>query len=157
MVATKTEDRNTVAKIVRRFLGIPTVHYCIALNWLWSNGRSLSIWQCVMSVCLTLIESLEDTEQEKVSSQLSDTINDLEYILSRAYFIIGFRWGARMALDILSDNHDTFSPVIWFPYSLQGQLPWLCRVFFFRRYNMQDPILGTNTRTMGFYLRIRMD
>lgn len=61
---------------------------------------------------LPLIESLEDTEHEKVSSQLSDAINDLDYITSRAYFTIGFRWGARMALDILSDNHDTFSPVI---------------------------------------------
>ena len=61
---------------------------------------------------LTLIESLEDTEHEKTFSQLSDAINDLEYILSRAYFTIGFRWGARMALDMLSDKHDTFSPVI---------------------------------------------
>jgi hypothetical protein len=55
---------------------------------------------------------LEDTEHEKVSSQLSDAINDLDYIISRAYFTIGFRWGARMALDIMKDKHDTFSPVI---------------------------------------------
>ena len=61
---------------------------------------------------LTLIESLEDTEHEKVSSQLSNAINDLDYIISRAYFTIGFRWGARMAMAILSDEHDTFSPVI---------------------------------------------
>ncbi len=59
---------------------------------------------------LTLIESLEDTEHEKVSSKLSDAINDLDYIVSRAYFTIGFRWGARMALAILNDEHDTFSP-----------------------------------------------
>ena len=61
---------------------------------------------------LTLIESLEGTEHEKVSAQLSDAINDLDYIISRAYFTIGFRWGARMALDIMSDKHDTFSPVV---------------------------------------------
>ena len=60
---------------------------------------------------LTLIESLEDTEHEKTFSQLSDAINDLDYII-RAYFTIGFRWGARMALDMLNDKHDTFSPVI---------------------------------------------
>ena len=61
---------------------------------------------------LTLIESLEDTEHEKVSARISDAINDLDYIISRAYFTIGFRWGARMALAMLNDDHDTFSPVI---------------------------------------------
>ena len=61
---------------------------------------------------LTLIESLEDTEHEKVSARISDAINDLDYIISRAYFTIGFRWGARMALAMLNDDHDTFNPVI---------------------------------------------
>ena len=61
---------------------------------------------------LTLIEALEETEHEKMSAQLSDAINDLDYIISRAYFTIGFRWGARMAIAMLSDEHDTFSPVI---------------------------------------------
>ena len=61
---------------------------------------------------LTLIEALEETEHEKMSGQLSDAINDLDYIISRAYFTIGFRWGARMALSMLNDEHDTFSPVI---------------------------------------------
>ena len=61
---------------------------------------------------LTLIESLGDAEHEKLSAQLSDAINDMDYIISRAYFTIGFRWGARMALDMMSDKHDTFSPVI---------------------------------------------
>ena len=61
---------------------------------------------------LTLMESLEETEHEKTAVQLSDALNDLDYIISRAYFTIGFRWGARMALAILNDEHDTFSPVI---------------------------------------------
>ena len=61
---------------------------------------------------LTLMESLENTEYEKTAVQLSDALNDLDYIISRAYFTIGFRWGARMALDMLNDKHDTFSPVI---------------------------------------------
>ena len=61
---------------------------------------------------LTIIESLEETKNETISSQLSDALNDLDYIISRAYFTIGFRWGARMALAILNDEHDTFSPVI---------------------------------------------
>ena len=61
---------------------------------------------------LTLMESLEETEHEKTAVQLSDALNDLDYIISRAYFTIGFRWGARMALDMLNDKHDTFSPVI---------------------------------------------
>lgn len=61
---------------------------------------------------LTLIDSIEEAGQEKEAARLSDTLNDLDYITSRAYFTIGFRWGARMALAILSDEHDTFSPVI---------------------------------------------
>ena len=61
---------------------------------------------------LTLVDSLEEAGQEKAAARLSDALNDLDYIISRAYFTIGFRWGARMALDIMSDEHDTFSPVI---------------------------------------------
>lgn len=61
---------------------------------------------------LTLIEAIGDAGNEKEADKLSDALNDLDYIVSRAYFTIGFRWGARMALSMLNDEHDTFNPVI---------------------------------------------
>lgn len=64
------------------------------------------------SEILTLIDSLEEVGQEKAASRLSDALNDLDYIISRAYFTIGFRWGARMALAMLNDDYDTFNPTI---------------------------------------------
>ena len=61
---------------------------------------------------LTLIESLEDNGNKQEAVRLGDAISDLDYIVSRAYFSIGFRWGARMAIAMMTDDHSTFSPVI---------------------------------------------
>ena len=61
---------------------------------------------------LTLIDAIGEAGNEKEADKLSDALNDLDYIISRAYFTIGFRWGARLALAIMNDAHDTFSPVI---------------------------------------------
>ena len=58
---------------------------------------------------LSIIDTIKDAGKEKEATKLSDAIGDLDCIISRAYFTIGFRWGARMALAILNDEHDTFS------------------------------------------------
>ena len=57
----------------------------------------------------TLIDSIEEAGVEKEAKRLGDAIGDLDCIISKASFTIGFRWGARMALAILNDEHDTFA------------------------------------------------
>lgn len=61
---------------------------------------------------LNILESLESPETKKKTDHLSDALNDLDYVISHAYFTIGFRWGARMMLSMLNDDHGTFDPVI---------------------------------------------
>ena len=61
---------------------------------------------------LTLIEAIEEAGNEKDAARLGEALNDLDYIISRAYFSIGFRWGAQMVMAMLNDDHSTFSPVI---------------------------------------------
>lgn len=56
----------------------------------------------------TLLESLEGSGYVQESTQLGGLINDLDCLVSRAYFTIGFRWGARMALSIMDDTGDVF-------------------------------------------------
>ena len=56
----------------------------------------------------TLLESLESCGYARESTQLEEMISDLDYLVSRAYFTIGFRWGARMALSIMDDSGEVF-------------------------------------------------
>ena len=59
---------------------------------------------------VSLLEALENPETKEKTERVRDALNDLDYVISRAYFTIGFRWGARMALSILSDESDLFVP-----------------------------------------------
>ena len=61
---------------------------------------------------LTIIDALAESGSTKEAKLLGDALNDLDYIISRAYFSVGFRWGARMAIAMMNDDHSTFSPVI---------------------------------------------
>ena len=56
----------------------------------------------------TILESLESCGYARESTQLEELISDLDYLVSRAYFTIGFRWGARMALSIMDDTDEVF-------------------------------------------------
>lgn len=58
----------------------------------------------------TLLEKLEDSDHEKEVKLLGDALGDLDKITSRAYFTIGFRCGARVALAITSDDSNIFTP-----------------------------------------------
>ena len=61
---------------------------------------------------LTIIDELEANGSIKEAKFLGDKLNELDYIVSRAYFSVGFRWGAQMAIAMMHDDHSTFSPVI---------------------------------------------
>ena len=65
---------------------------------------------CMAYLRLTIWEALESPETKERTDRVRDALNDLDYVISRAYFTIGFRWGARMALSILSDESDLFVP-----------------------------------------------
>ena len=56
----------------------------------------------------TLLEDLEAKECTSTAKYLGDAISDLDDITSRTYFSIGFRWGARMAIAILSEDPNMF-------------------------------------------------
>ena len=56
----------------------------------------------------TVLETLEEAGYAQEASRLGDLLNDLDYLVSRAYFTVGFRWGARMALAIMDDSSDVF-------------------------------------------------
>ena len=57
----------------------------------------------------TLLEKIADSGYEHESKLLEDALNKIDSITSRAYFTVGFRWGARIALAISNDNSDTFN------------------------------------------------
>ena len=57
----------------------------------------------------TLLEKLEDSDYSQEAKRLGDAFSALDEITSRAHFIIGFRWGARTALAITSDDPDIFT------------------------------------------------
>ena len=63
-----------------------------------------------LSEIVTLLEKLEDSEYAQEAERLGDAFSELDTITSRAHFIIGFRWGARIALAITSDDPNIFTP-----------------------------------------------
>ena len=56
-----------------------------------------------------LLEELEEKNCASVAKCLGDAISDLDDITSRTYFSVGFRWGARMAMAILSEDPNLFN------------------------------------------------
>ena len=59
----------------------------------------------------TLLEELEEQNCPALAKGLGDAISDLDSIVSRTYFSVGFRWGARMALAIMSEDPNMFSMI----------------------------------------------
>ena len=56
----------------------------------------------------TVLESLEEVGYAQEASRLGELFNELDCVVSRAYFTVGFRWGARMVLAIMDDSSDVF-------------------------------------------------
>lgn len=74
------------------------------------QNKKGSAYNKKLSEIVTLLEKLEDSEYAQEAKRLGDAISDLDSITSRAHFIIGFRWGARIALAITSDDPSIFTP-----------------------------------------------
>lgn len=62
-----------------------------------------------LSEIVTLLEKLEESDYAQEAKRLGDALSDLDEITSRAHFIIGFRWGARLALAITRDDPNIFT------------------------------------------------
>ena len=57
----------------------------------------------------TLLEELEAADCAVIAKSLGDALGELDAITSRTYFSVGFRWGARMAMAILSEDPNMFN------------------------------------------------
>ena len=57
------------------------------------------------------VDEISKSVTEEQSSRLLNSVSEMDGIISSAYFSIGFRWGARMMLSMLTDDTGTFEPV----------------------------------------------
>lgn len=56
----------------------------------------------------TMVEDMEKHIPKEQCERLLNCIAELDYCISIAYFSLGFRWGARMIISVVTDDSETF-------------------------------------------------